>query len=151
MTPRISVVMGVFNDAACVPAAIESIRAQSLIDWERDPARLANRIQLLQALWSSALRAGVPESAAERQHFARWSFAMARRCAAVGLVEDMQIALTLAQQAAGTDGRGAQGIAAFRLLARSIGAVATGRLSRTIESLGWQPGGATLPQSFSSC
>ena len=34
MSPRVSVVMGVYNDADCVPAAIESIRTQSLTDWE---------------------------------------------------------------------------------------------------------------------
>ena len=34
MSPRVSVVMGVFNDATCVPAAIDSIRAQSLTGWE---------------------------------------------------------------------------------------------------------------------
>ena len=34
MPPQVSVVMGVFNDADCVSAAIESIRAQSLTDWE---------------------------------------------------------------------------------------------------------------------
>ncbi|MBL8848404.1 MAG: glycosyltransferase family 2 protein [Planctomycetaceae bacterium] len=34
MLPSISVVMGVYNDAASVPAAVESIRAQTLTDWE---------------------------------------------------------------------------------------------------------------------
>ena len=29
--------------------------------------------------------------------------------------------------------------------------VASGRIARTVESLGWQPGHSTLPQSFSSC
>lgn len=34
MPPLVSVVMAVFNDADCVSAAIESIRRQSLADWE---------------------------------------------------------------------------------------------------------------------
>ena len=129
----------------------DGMRQTSTADWERDPARLRNRIQLLQALWRSAERAGVPEAAPERQHFARWSFATARRCAAVGLENEMHTGLSIAQQAAGSDGRGAQGIAVFRLMLKSIGAVATGRLARTFESLGRQPGDATLPQSFSRC
>jgi glycosyltransferase involved in cell wall biosynthesis len=34
MPPLVSIVMGVYNDAERVPAAIESIRAQTLSDWE---------------------------------------------------------------------------------------------------------------------
>jgi glycosyltransferase involved in cell wall biosynthesis len=34
MPPVVSIVMGVYNDAGRVPAAIESIRAQTLSDWE---------------------------------------------------------------------------------------------------------------------
>jgi len=34
MPPVVSIVMGVYNDAGRVPAAIESIRAQTLTDWE---------------------------------------------------------------------------------------------------------------------
>lgn len=34
MPPLVSIVMGVYNDAERVPAAIESIRAQTLRDWE---------------------------------------------------------------------------------------------------------------------
>lgn len=127
------------------------LRQTSEADWERDPGRLRNRIQLLQALWQGAAQAGVGEAAPERQHFARWAFATARRCAAVGLDDEMHTALVLAQQAAGRAGRGARGITAFRWLARSIGAVASGRIARTVESLGWQPGQSTLPQSFSGC
>ena len=129
----------------------DGVRQTSRADWQRDPARLRNRIQLLQALWRNAVRAGVPAEAPERQHFARWSFATARRCAAVGLADEMQIALNLTLEAAGPNGRGAQGITIFRLMSKSIGVVATGRLARTIESFGWQPGDATLPQSFSRC
>jgi len=127
------------------------VRQTSSADWERDPKRLRNRIQLLQALWTNASRAGVPESAPERQHFARWAFAIARRCAAVGLVDEMNVALNLAQQAAGSAGRGAQGVAMFRWLSKSIGAVASGRIARALESLRRQPGQSTLPQSFSKC
>src|SRR5262249_32328342 len=120
-------------------------------DWERDPRRLRNRIQLLHAIWQCATRANVSETAPERQHFARWAFTLARRCAAVGLNSEMEAALGLAQLAAGRAGRGARGITAFRWLSRSIGTVASGRVARTFESLGWQPGHSTMPQSFSSC
>ncbi|MFO1095508.1 MAG: glycosyltransferase family A protein [Planctomycetaceae bacterium] len=129
----------------------DGIRQTSNADWERDPRRLRNRIQLLQAIWQAAAGARVSETAPERQHFARWAFALARRCAAAGLNHEMDVALGLAQQAAGHTGQGARGVTAFRWLSQSIGAVASGRIARTVESLGWQPGHSTLPQSFSSC
>jgi hypothetical protein len=127
------------------------VRQTSTADWERDPQRLRNRIQLLQALWKNAVLASVSEAAPERQHFARWAFAIARRCAAAGMVDEMNTALNLAQQAAGSAGRGAQGVTMFRWLSKSVGAVAIGRITRVFESLGWQPGESTLPQSFSNC
>jgi hypothetical protein len=126
-------------------------RQTSLANWESDPRRLRNRIQLLQALLKNATIAGVSETAPERQHFARWAFAIARRCAAVGLKDEMNTALNLALQGAGQTGRGAQGVKMFRWLSLSIGAVATGRIARTIESLNRRPGESTLPLSFSNC
>ncbi|MBL8848405.1 MAG: glycosyltransferase family 2 protein [Planctomycetaceae bacterium] len=125
-------------------------RQTSAADWERDPVRLRNRVQLLQALWRCAEAAGVADSAPERQHFARWAFSIARRCAAAGLIEEMHVALNLAQQSAGRAGRGAQGVRMFRWLSRSIGPVTTGRFARSIESLRRNPGPNTLPQSFST-
>lgn len=129
----------------------EGVRQTSDADWEGDPRRLRNRIQLLQALLKNADAAGVSDVTPERQHFARWSFAIARRCAAIGLTDEMNTALNLSLQGAGRRGQGASGVAMFRWLSRSLGAVATGRIARSVEWFRWQPGGSTLPQSFSSC
>jgi GT2 family glycosyltransferase len=125
-------------------------RQTSSADWERDPRRLRNRVQLLQALWHCSTRAGVSESAPERQHFARWAFSVARRCAAAGLSDEMNAALNLAQQSAGRAGRGAHGVRMFRWLSRSIGPVATGRFARSLESFRPGSGPSTMPQSFST-
>jgi len=129
----------------------DGLRQTSIADWERDPRRLRNRIQLLQALWRNAEQSGVSEDSPERQHFARWAFSIARRCAAAGMRDEMNAALNLAQQSAGTAGHGAQGVQMFRWLSRSIGAVAIGRIARILESLRNRPGPSTLPQSFSNC
>lgn len=124
-------------------------RQTSAADWDSNPVRLRNRVQLLQALWSCAISAGVEETAPERQHFARWSFSIARRSAAAGLADEMNAALTLAEQSAGSTGSGAQGVRMFRRMSRSIGPVATGRFARSIEFFR-RHGPATLPQSFST-
>lgn len=125
------------------------VRQTSEADWARDPVRLRNRVELLNALLKQAEHAGVPESAPERQHFARWSFTIARQCAAAGLSMEMNQLLKLALRAAGSDGPGAKGVAVFGWLASLLGGRNAGWLAQFIANWKKKPGKATLLQSFS--
>jgi hypothetical protein len=106
-------------------------------------------VELLQALLMQAEHAGVPESAPERQHFARWSFTIARQCAAAGLSLEMNQLLELSLRAAGSNGPGARGVTVFGRLARLLGGRNAGWLAQLIADWKRKPGKATLPQSFS--
>ena len=124
------------------------LRQTSDADWSRDPVRLRNRIELLTALWNHAQTAGVQETAPERQHFARWCFAISRQCAVAGLASECEIALNLAEEAA-ADGAARRGLGTFRTLSRFVGHRSAGRFLKLLESLRFRPGKSTLAQSFS--
>jgi GT2 family glycosyltransferase len=123
-------------------------RQTSIADWARDPARLRNRAELLEALLSNAQRAGVEELAPERQHFARWAFQVARHCAAAGLEPETWRCLKVADVAAGAVGTGRRGVGSFRWLARVFGVRATGRAVDWVASRRRVPGPSTLPLSY---
>lgn len=114
--------------------------------WTTDPVRLRNRVQLLTVLWRDAQAAGVPASAPERQHFARWCFSIARQCAAQGLVSEVHQLLDIAQSAA-CGGPGARGLRLFRLACRGSVTLA-GRFSRRLERMRSSRGSASVSQSF---
>ncbi len=117
--------------------------------WTTDPVRLRNRVALLTALWQNAQQAGVAEDVPERQHFARWSFSIARQCAAQGMKHETDACLAFAEAAAGS-GPGRKGIGPFRAVASAVGVRTAGRLFRTAERLKQGGGAATMDQSFST-
>jgi GT2 family glycosyltransferase len=125
------------------------VRQTSNADWQRDPVRLRNRLELLDALWRSALAVGVEEAAPERQHFARWAFTIGRQCAAAGLREETDACLRLALMAGG-DGAGSRGIRLFSIATRLFGPATAGGIARWLASRRASPGPQTLPQSFSN-
>ncbi len=127
----------------------DGVRQTSAADWETDPVRLRNRRDLLTSLWQNAQRAGVSRDAPERQHFARWCFAIARQCASVSLVDEMQCLLSLAEQAAGMDGPGLRGIKTFQRLSRFFGPKIASDLLTIAARWRRGHGAQTLPQSFS--
>lgn len=124
------------------------VRQTSGADWQGDPTRLRNRVELLRALWSSAVSVGVGAEAPERQHFARWSFTIARQCAAAGLSSEMNECLNMAEAAAGTSGAGRRGISAFRLASRVMGVGLAGAIARSLARRRTGPGQMTMRQSF---
>lgn len=96
------------------------------------PDELRNSVRFLALMLQHAIRAGVGVECEERQRFSRWAFMVARRCAAIGLVQESETCLELALRAAG-QGRGARrGVTTFRFLARCLGFQTVGRLA-----LGW--------------
>lgn len=105
---------------------------------------LKNKTRLLEALLTHADRAGVAPDAPQRQHFARWAFAEARRCAAAGLADEFERCLELTRRA-GDPGSGAtRGTALFRYLAKALGLRAAGRISLAVEKIKSRPGRLTL-------
>ncbi|QDV43149.1 GalNAc(5)-diNAcBac-PP-undecaprenol beta-1,3-glucosyltransferase [Stieleria neptunia] len=129
----------------------DGVRQTSSAAWTTDPARLANRVRLLNALWDGAKRAGVPESAPERQHFARWCFSIARQCATQGMKAETDRCLELADESSGTIHAGGKGVGLFRLLTKMIGTRPAGRLARAVETLrSSSSSDATMDQSFSN-
>ena len=123
-------------------------RQTSSAAWFTDPVRLRNRVQLMNVLWDGATSAGVPESSPERQHFARWCFAIARNCAAQGMRSETNRCLELAEASAGPNGAGRKGLRIYRFLLRTIGFPLTSKLISLAKSVRRQPGGATMEQSF---
>lgn len=118
-------------------------RQTSAANWKSSD-RLRNRIQLLDALLVNAIKAGITEDMGERQHFARWAFAIGRQCASVGLTEETMHCLQLAETAAGENGTGRSGITMFRKLASIFGVRITGVMTEWIKSIRNTPGENTL-------
>lgn len=125
------------------------LRQTSDAQWSTDPERILNRVELLTALWRGAEQAGIPESAPERQHFARWCFSIGRNCAAQGMRCEANQCFDLAEKSAGPEGSGRRGIAVYRFLLNTLGVAITGRLASATEKLR-RRGNATMDQSFAS-
>ncbi|MEO1524571.1 MAG: glycosyltransferase family A protein [Planctomycetota bacterium] len=123
-------------------------RQTSRAAWTTDPVRLRNRVQLLGVLWAGATAAGVPPTAPERQHFARWCFAIGRQCAAQHLRDETMTCLDLAEQSAGDSGQGRRGITLYRRLLGTLGYSLTSRAMAFASKVRRQPGGSTMEQSF---
>jgi glycosyltransferase involved in cell wall biosynthesis len=124
-------------------------RQTSAADWTTSPERIRNRVALLSSLWKNAVLANVNESAPERQHFARWAFAIARQAAAAGLDAEMTTCLSLAQHAAGPTGAGRHGLWLFQALTKVLGTRLGGHVARLGESFRPGAGSSTMDQSFS--
>ncbi len=130
----------------------EGVRQTSSASWSTDPIRLRNRVRLMKVLWDGATKAAVPESAPERQHFARWCFSIGRNCIASGLLGEGKQCLDLAELSAGPSGAGRTGIRAFRFMIAILGPRLTSRLvaklTATRSLSKHNAGKSTMTQSF---
>ena len=122
-------------------------RQTAIADWFSETERLLNRVALLKALWTHAQKAGVPTTAPERQHFARWAFTIARHCGAAGLSAESRACLDIALDA-GEAGMGQRGVKPYYWLCRLLGYRNAGNMAVWATKLKRSPGHATLPQSF---
>jgi hypothetical protein len=113
-----------------------------------EPLRLRERRRFLEMMFGHAERAGVAPETPERKHFARWCFAVARQCAAAGVVDEARRCLDLADRAAGSEQDARRGLREFRLAARIVGWRVAGRFAMGVEALRRQPSHLTLIQSF---
>ncbi|MCS7469433.1 glycosyltransferase family 2 protein [Stieleria sp. ICT_E10.1] len=128
----------------------DGVRQTSSASWTTDPTRLRNRVQLMNVLWEGATKAGVPQSAPERQHFARWCFAIGRNCAVQGMRPEALRCFELAEFSAGSAGAGRKGIALYRLLFNTLGSGIIRRIESVVQRVRRRPGAATMEQSFAS-
>ena len=119
----------------------------STLVWTSDPSRLKNRVSLLSSLWNGAVDAGVPETSDERQHFARWCFAIARQCASQGLTSETSQLVNLAKEAAGS-GPSRRGISQFEFARTVVGTKIAGQVFRMFEKLRNSQSNQTMSQSF---
>ncbi len=126
----------------------DGVRQTSSAKWTTDPVRLHNRLRLLTVLWRAAEQAGVPDSAPERQHFARWCFSIGRNLAGQGMVDEAMKCFELAERSAGPNGAGRKGVGLYRLLLRTLGARITRGLESIPKRLRRNPGSSTMDQSF---
>jgi GT2 family glycosyltransferase len=108
---------------------------------------LRNKTRLLDLLLTQADRAGVAVDAPERQHFVRWAFLEARRCAAVGLPDECRTCLEIARRAARGQSKPQKGIGMFQSLTRVLGMRTAGRAALILEKLRRQPGQFTINES----
>jgi hypothetical protein len=95
-----------------------------------------------------AERGAVSADTPQRQHFTRWIFATARRCASAGYVNEAMECMQLAELSAGDCREVRKGFGTFRSLCRLIGTRNTGRLLVLGEQLKRRPGRHTLQESF---
>lgn len=122
-------------------------RQTSAANWLK-PDRLQNRVRLLRSLFDNARKADVPADSPEWHHFSRWSFAIARRCASVGLTTDSQECLAMAEATCAPIRQARASLRLFRTVAAFAGWRLAGRLACGAEMLRSGPGPYTLPQSF---
>ncbi|MBI3866300.1 MAG: glycosyltransferase family 2 protein [Planctomycetia bacterium] len=137
------------KDFVCDERHHTEVRQTSHADWTA-PERIAARIRFFTLMLDHAERGGIPASSPQRQHFTRWIFATARKCAYVGAAADVETCMRLAELSAGDCGEVRQGFSAFRSLCRWIGPRSTGRLLALRERLKRGPGRHTLQESFAS-
>ena len=125
----------------------DGVRQTSKADWQSDPVRLRNRVELLSALWSGACDAGVSTEAAESQHFARWCFSIARQCASQSMKLETNQLLDLAKQSAG-NGPAKKGIRTFQGLSKILGPRNAARLLFAAKRFRSQRSSSSMKQSF---
>jgi glycosyltransferase involved in cell wall biosynthesis len=123
------------------------IRQTSHADWT-SPDRIAARIRFLTLMLGHAERGGISADSPQRQHFTRWIFATARKCAAAGYVVESQRCMELAERSAGECREVRDGFEMFRSLCRWVGTRNTGRLLTLGERFKRRPGRLTLQESF---
>lgn len=122
-------------------------RQTSPADWT-SPDRIAARIRFLSLMLEHAERGGVSAHVAERQHFTRWIFSVARLCASAGLSAEIDECMRLAERSAGDCRDVRNGFDAFRSLCRWIGPRNTGRLIALGERVKRRPSPHTLQETF---
>jgi GT2 family glycosyltransferase len=121
-------------------------RQTSSADW-MDPFRLRQRMRFLELMLQHAERAGVAPDTPERQHFTRWIFTTARYLAAVGLAQESQHCLELAERSAGDCSAAQKGFRVFSGACKLLGTRRAGGLFLALEK--WtRPSRLTLEQSF---
>ena len=123
------------------------VRQTSHADWGT-PERIKSRIRFLTLMLGHAERGGVLADQPQRQHFTRWVFATARKCADAGFVAEAEQCMILAERSAGDCREVRRGFSAFRSLCRWIGTRNTGRLLAFGERIKRRPGRLTLQESF---
>jgi len=98
-------------------------------DGNSDRPKLQQRAAAHRLILRTALSAGLDESVAEMQHFARELFLLSRQCGALGLEDESEELFDLARQASGQ--RRAQGLdfKFYRWLASIVGWSSVGKLA----------------------
>jgi glycosyltransferase involved in cell wall biosynthesis len=106
----------------------------------------ADRVRFFRTLHDCAQRAGVSAQAPEMRHFARWAFAHARQCGALGDAASAEALCALAAKARGDAGLDMR---AYRALAKLLGWSAAQRLGEgAMALLGRSSGTDTRRQSW---
>ncbi len=123
-------------------------RQTSYADWEKDPIRLKNRVQLMTILLENGKKSEVTSAEKEWAHFSRWAFAIARNCAAVGLSKEAKQSLNISSEAARLANVSSFSLNGFSYLSNLIGTRLTGVLFKGIEKIKPGAGNQTLLQSF---
>ena len=92
-----------------------------------DPMRLTERAKAHALIFRHAQRAGINESFAEMQHFARELFLLSRQCGAAGLSAESRELFTLARIASGESRAQGWDFRLYKLLAEVLGWTALGK------------------------
>lgn len=135
------------KDFVCDERHHAEIRQTSHADWGT-PERLRSRIRFLSLMLRHAEQGGVLAHVPQRQHFTRWVFATARKCATAGLVVEAEQCMNLAERSAGDCTEVRRGFGAFRSMCRWLGTRNTGHLLALGERFKRRPGRLTLQESF---
>jgi len=98
-----------------------------------DLTKLRDRCKARVLIWENALKAGVPESDPNRQHFAKGMFLLARQCGAAGLAPESQALLSASRRAAGKARSQKQDL--YGCLARLLGWKRLGRLCELADKM----------------
>ncbi len=123
-------------------------RQTSYADWEKDPIRLKNRVQLMSVLLENAKLSKVTTAEKEWSHFSRWAFAITRNCAAVGLSKEAKLSLDISLEAAHLANVSSFSLNGFYYMSNLVGTRLTGILFKGIEIIKPGVGSQTLLQSF---
>lgn len=93
-------------------------------------SKLSDRAEAHRLIFEHARRAGLEESIAEMQHFARELFLLSRQCGAAGLVKQSRDLFNLARAASGENRARGWDFRFYRLLAALVGWSSLGKLAR---------------------
>lgn len=94
-----------------------------------DPKRNRERARAHTLIHAHALRAGIPTSSPERQHFARALFLLSRQCGASGLAAEARSLFALSREAAGAERARSWDYRAWRVATSLLGWRTASRLA----------------------